>query len=412
MRRLPRPLLAVPIAAAALLAGCEDITAPNAITILPRDLSPSEIRVLEGSNRFAISLLREAAAGDPDAPNVFLSPLSASMALGMTMNGAAGDTWTQMRDMLGFDGLSDSDVNQAYRGLIDLLLGLDVTVELGLANSIWTRAGFPVIDAFYTSARTFFDADVAELDFLDPTAPAVINAWVEDATHGRIEEMVEEIDPETVMILLNAVHFKGDWRYRFEPRNTTTAPFHLAGGGTVSVPLMRQTGPFRGFAADGAHAVELPYGGGAFTAVAVLPTDGRTLPEMVSSLDEETWTRWMALLDGTTPEEVVVALPRFELEYEQVLNATLQALGMIDAFGTAADFSRMVAGGGVLIDQVKQKTFLKVDEEGTEAAAATSVTVRDSSTAEVRFDRPFLFAIRERISGTILFIGTIGDPTA
>ena len=407
-----RPLLAVALAAVAMLAGCEDITAPSAITSLPRDLTPSEIRVLEGSNHFAMGLLRESAAGDPTAANVFLSPLSASMALGMTMNGAAGDTWTQMRDMLGFAGLSDDEVNAAYSGLIDLLLGLDATVELGLANSIWTRVGYPVLNGFYDSARTHFDAAVAELDFLDPAAPAVINAWVEDATHGRIEEMVERIKPETIMILLNAVYFKGEWRYRFDPRNTTTAPFSLAGGGTVSVPLMRQTGSFRAFAAEEAYGVELPYGGGAFTAMALLPAGDRTLRELVSTLDEETWTGWMALLDGSDPAEVAVALPRLELEYEEVLNGTLQALGMVDAFGTAADFSRMVAGGGVWIDEVKQKTFLMVDEEGTEAAAATSVTVIESAAPEFRFDRPFLFAIRERISGTILFIGTIGDPTA
>lgn len=407
-----RPLLAVPLAVAALLAGCEDITAPAAILSLPRDLTPSEIRVLEGSNDFAMGLLRETAAGNSTAANVFLSPLSASMALGMTMNGAAGDTWTQMRNMLGFEGLSGDEVNAAYRGLIDLLVGLDVSVELGLANSIWTRAGYPVLDGFYERARTYFDAHVAELDFLHPAAPDVINAWVEDATHGRIEKMVETIDPGTVMILLNAVYFKGDWRHRFEPRNTTTAPFNLSGGGTVSVPLMRQTGSFRGFAAEGVRGIALPYGGGAFTAVAILPEDGRALAEVVSTLDEERWARWMSSLDGSEPQEVVVALPRFELEYEQVLNGTVQALGMIDAFGGAADFSRMVAGGGVYIDEVKQKTFLKVDEVGTEAAAATSVTVRESTTAEIRFDRPFLFAIRERISGTILFIGTIGDPTA
>ena len=412
MRRSLHPLLTVPLAAVALLAGCEDVTAPGALTALPRDLSPAEIRVLESSNDFAMALLRETVLAEPAAPNVFLSPLSASMALGMTMNGAGGETWTQMRDVLGFDGLQDEQINAAYRGLIDLLLGLDASVEVGLGNSIWTRVGYPVLDRFYGTARTYFDADVAELDFLHPEAPAVINAWVEDETHGRIEEMVETIDPRTVMILLNAIYFKGDWRHRFDPRNTTTAAFSLAGGGTASVPLMRRAGAFRTFAADGAHGVEMAYGRGAFTAVAVLPPHGRSARDLALGLDAGTWREWMTRLDAAEPEEVVVSFPRFELEYEQVLDETLQALGMTDAFGDAADFSRLVAGGGVLIDEVRQKTFLRVDEEGTEAAAATSVTIRETSASELRFDRPFLFAIRERISGTILFIGTIGDPTA
>ncbi|HUG41688.1 MAG TPA: serpin family protein [Longimicrobiales bacterium] len=404
--------LALALPLAALAAGCGEVTAPASITALPRDLSPAELRVIEGSNAFAIGLLREAVAAAPDEPNVFLSPLSASMALGMTMNGAAGDTHTQMRDMLGFHGLEEPGINAAFRGLIDLLLGLDPRVELGLGNSIWTREGYPVLADFYDRARASFDAEVQDLDFADPGAPDVINAWVEDVTRGRIRQMVTQIPANVVMYLLNAVYFKGDWTIRFDPRNTTTAPFTLPDGGSVSVSLMRRSGPFRSFSSGTGRGIELPYGGGAFTAVAIQPTFQGTLADLVATLESSDWTEWMAALDATEPGEAAVLLPRLELEYEQILNGTLQALGMTDAFGGAADFSRMVAGGGVWIDEVKQKTFLKVDEEGTEAAAATSVSVVESAPPEFRFDRPFLLAIRERISGTILFIGTIGDPTA
>lgn len=410
--RVTRTVL-LTLTAALPLAACGDgLAGPGAISALPRELSAEEIRVIQASNAFAVELLRESVAAQPDTPNVFLSPLSASLALGMTMNGADGATWTQMRDMLGFDGMEEQEVNEAYRGLIDLLLSLDSRVALGLGNSVWTREGYPILGGFYERARTYFDAETRELDFGDPAAPDSINAWVREATRDRIDQIIVTIPPNAVMFILNAVYFKGDWARQFDPRNTTTAPFTLAGGGTVSVPLMRQSNAFRSFRSEGAAGVELPYGGGAFTAVAVLPTGDRPLAELLAGLDSDRWSAWMALLDSAAPQEVMVALPRFELEYEQILDPVLRTLGMVDAFTGEADFSRLVAGGGVWVDEVKQKTFVKVDEKGTEAAAATSVTVVESAPPELRFDRPFLFAIRERISGTILFLGVIGDPTA
>ena len=406
-------MLVAPAAVALLLGACgEDATSPLAMSDLPRELTAAERQLVQGSNDFALGLLREAAAADPAAPNVFLSPLSASFALGMTANGADGGTWAEMRDVLGFEGLEEAAINASFRDLMALLLGLDPRTDLGLANSIWTRDGYPVVPDFYDRARTYFDAEVTELDFSDPGAPGTINDWVEDATGGRIEEMVGTLSPQTVMILLNAVHFKGDWTYKFDPRNTATGPFALADGSSAPVPLMRQMRPFRGFHVGGVRGVEMPYGAGAFTAVAVLPPEDTSARELVATLDAATWADWTARLDGAEPSETVVVFPRLEIAYEQELNEALQSLGMNAAFGGGADFSRMVPGGGVWIDLVKQKTFLRIDEEGTEAAAATSVVVVESAPPELRFDRPFLFALRERFSGTILFIGIIGDPTA
>lgn len=409
-RIVPIPVL---ITVAALLAGCADAVGPGPITELPRSLTTAEREVIAGSNLFSFDLLRESVSENPDSPNVFLSPLSASMALGMTMNGTDGETWAQMRDVLGFERLEEEEINESYRALIDLLLDLDRRVTFGLGNSIWTRDGYPILPDFYDRARTYFDAEVTELDFLDPGAKDVINGWVEDVTAGRITEMIERIPPDAVMFLINAVYFKGSWSSQFDPDNTTTAPFTLADGGTVSVPLMRQTAEFARFQTATARGVELPYGGGAFTAVAVQPRGDGTLGDLVRGLDRVVWAEWMAQLEDEPAGEVAVLLPRFEIEYEQVLDGTLQSLGMTDMFNAElADFSRLVQGGGVWVDEVKQKTFLKVDEEGTEAAAATSVRVIESAPPELRFDAPFLFAIRERLSGTILFIGVIGDPTA
>lgn len=405
--------------------GCEsDPTGPPAlITDLPRPLTAAEERVIQGSNEFALDLLREVTANETESPNVFLSPLSASMALGMTMNGMAGSTWTQMRDVLGFDGMEEQEINEAYRDLIALLLELDSGVTFGLGNSVWARLGIPFHQTFYDRVTSYFGAELQELDFSDPGAPDVINAWVEDVTRGRITEMIDEIDPDVIMYLINAVYFKGDWRQQFDPGGTTDRPFQRADGSTVTVPMMSVEGAFRTFATESALGVEIPYGGGAFTAVAVLPGGwGSTAADRVLDLDAATWRSWADALDGGEPGTVVVELPRFELEYERTLNDDLEALGMPDAFSDVeADFTRLTpldlpAGQGppwVYISEVKQKTFVKVDEQGTEAAAATSVAIGLTSAGPpiLRFDRPFLFAIRERISGAILFIGVIGDPS-
>ncbi|MFO7892505.1 MAG: serpin family protein [Longimicrobiales bacterium] len=407
----------------ALMTGCngEPTGPPEAITELPRPLTTAEEAVIEGSNLFALELLREVRAAS-DSPNVFLSPLSASMALGMTLNGAAENTWAQMRDVLGFAGLEEPAINESYRDLIALLLELDPQVTFGLGNSVWAREGIPFHDAFYDRVTTYFDAEAREVDFSDPAAKDAINAWVDDVTNGRITEMVQEIPPEMIMYLINAIYFNGDWREQFDPARTSAAPFERADGSTVSVPLMSINTDFRSFRTQAAMGVELPYGGDAFTAVAVLPADPeRGIAEVVAELDAATWAEWMAALDEADAREVVVQLPRFELEYERTLNDDLTALGMTDAFSELqADFTRLTpvdlpAGEGppwVFISEVKQKTFLKVDEEGTEAAAATSVGIGlTSAPPSYRFDRPFLFAIRERLSGTILFIGVIGDPS-
>jgi serine protease inhibitor len=407
------PALVVTLAACGDPAGPAD--APALITELPRELTVNERAVIHGSNRFALDLLREVAARDTEAPNVFLSPLSASMALGMTMNGADGDTWTQMRDALGFEGLEEQAINEAYRDLIELLRTLDPRVTFEIANAIWSDAGFPFHDAFYDRVTEYFDAELRELDLQAPGTPDVINGWVDEKTHGRISEIIEgPVDPWTIMFLINAIYFDGDWRQQFDPDRTMPQPFYRADGSQVTVPMMTLDHEFRTLSTELAYGVELPYGGDAFAAVVVQPQYGRTLDELLAALDADTWAAWMAELDEQeSGREATVQLPRFELEYERRLNDDLRALGMVDVFDPGrADLSRLTPDPTAYVSDVKQKTFVKLDEEGTEAAAVTVVEVRTvSAPPTFRFDRPFVFAIRERLSGTILFIGGIGDPS-
>ncbi|HEX5727143.1 MAG TPA: serpin family protein [Longimicrobiaceae bacterium] len=395
------------------LAACErSPSASEPMESLPRNLTAAEQEVIAASNSFAFGLLREAGPGDDGGPNVFVSPLSATMALGMTMNGARGATLDGMRAALGFGDLPLADINQAYRGYIDLLRGLDSSVQLQLANAIWAADGFPVEPSFLDTGRQFFDAEVGTLDFGLPSSVATINAWVKQQTNGKIETIVNAIPGETVMFLVNAVYFKGSWTHRFDARETRQAPFRRSDGTTETVDLMHQNvrAPFA-FTPD-YTAVDLPYGRGGFSMTVVVPREGGSLDALADSLDNFDWER---MVDAMVETQADVYLPRFRLEYAKGLMDALEALGMEVALGRGAvpaDFRGLSPlGDQLVITDVRQKTFVEVNEEGTEAAAATSVQIGPVSLPpSLRADRPFLVAIRERFSGSILFLGKIESP--
>lgn len=250
------------------------------------------------------------------------------------------------------------------------------------------------------------------LNFSAPDASNIINAWVNDNTMGLIQSIVpDQIQAQTVMYLINAIYFKGTWVYRFDSTQTSDAPFHLPAGTTQSARLMRLEATLPYAATDAYQAVELPYGNGLFSMIVVLPRPGQSIETFVNNLNEISWN---ALLGGLQVQPGTVLLPKFKLEYEKVLNHMLMAMGMEIAFTGGADFTRIHPGGGLLISEVRHKTFIRVDEEGTEAAAVTSVSIdRTSSQAGflMRIDRPFFFVITERHSKALLFMGKIVEPT-
>jgi serpin B len=400
-------LAAVPFAV--LLQGCgTDPSGPaDPIDALPRPLTVTEQELVSASNRFGFDLFRRVHAAE-DGPNVFLSPLSASMALGMILNGAAGETWAGMRGALAFDDLSAEQINASYRSLIDLLTDLDPAVRFDIANSVWAREGFAVLPSFYDVIREYFDGEARTLDFNDPQSLATINGWISEATNGRIEKGIDEISDADLMFLINAIYFNGDWTERFDRGRTQRTAFTRTDGSTVQVDMM--TGKVElGYAADPRWtAGELPYGGGAFGMVLVVPRDDVSLDDVVRDFDAAAWDALTARLQES---ELDVFLPKFRFEYDTWLNDPLIDMGMSRAFSPDADFSALTPGN-VCIQFVRQKTFIEVDEEGTEAAAVTVGGVGVTSLPpQLRVDRAFLFAIRERLTGTILFMGTIGDPT-
>ncbi len=381
---------------------------PPLLSELPRSLSAAEVRIVEGANTFAFDLLREATAALPADSNAFLSPLSASMALGMALNGAAGETFDAMRAALRLDGLAEADLDRGYRDLIELLTGLDSRTEMRIANSIWGHATLPIEPAFVDAGRSFFDAEVATVDFGSPETLDAINGWVREKTGGRIPSLLDELRPEEVLFLVNAIYFKGRWRSEFDAADTRDGPFHGADGRDRTARLMHQSEELRYVETDAFQGVDLLYGNGAFAMTVLLPKAGHSPPDVLAGLDA---TKWSALTGRFTTAEVELTLPRFRLEYGRALNDDLTALGMGIAFDDSrADFTRIadVRPDRLYLTRVEQKTFVEVNEEGTEAAAATGVGVGTTSAPLVvtmTVDRPFVFAIRERLSGAIIFLG-------
>ena len=396
------------LAPAVLLAlACGDPSGPAAsarLDALPRDLTVAERNLISGSNAFAFDLLRELNTSQR-SENVFISPLSASMALGMTLNGAEGETFDAMRNTLRFGTASREDVNASYRSLIDLLRGLDKSTDFRIANSIWYEKTFPFNASFISESQQFFDAKVTPLDFRDNASVATINAWVNEATGKKIPTIVDQISDSTVMYLIDAIYFKGSWHNRFDKSKTANAPFFAIDGSSAAVPMMTQTASLGVAHGSNYVAVDLPYGNSAYTMTVVLPDEGTDINAFAEGMTLE---KWKAIDATLHVGETTLFLPRFSVEWKGLLNDALADLGMGIAF-TSADFSRMSPRGKELvIDKVLQKTFVDVNEEGTEAAAVTSVEIGVTSAPQpIRVDRPFVFAIRERLSGTILFVGKI-----
>ncbi len=402
-------ILIFPLSLSVLLVQCER----NPVSAKMRPLTSLEKRLVQSGNEFGFRLFREINKGTP-GQNVFISPLSVSMALGMTLNGANGSTLEAMQQTLALAGLNNDDINQSYRSLIDLLTTLDTKVLFDIANSIWYKQEYTFEPQFMDLNRTYFDAEVQALDFSDPKSVDTINRWVDEKTRGKIQKILDRIDSRDVMFLINAIYFKGTWTYEFDKKHTEDDLFNLPDGSQKPIKMMAQTGSFPYFQTDDFQAVDLPYGDRAFSMTIILPRPNRDLDSLIAALTPESWDQWM---QSFAPATVTVQLPKFKMKYDTTLNEVLKALGMGIAFDPMkADFTRMYSPGGIFISFVRHKTFVQVDEEGTEAAAVTAVGVRATSVGDsgpilVRVDRPFLFAIRERQSGTLLFVGKIVEPS-
>ena len=381
----------------------------------PWQLPPADLPSLAPSDyaTFGLGLFRQLGDARPDQ-NVVVSPLSAGLALSMLANGAQGQTLAGIQRALG-TGMDVDGLNGTNAALAQALRSGDV--ELAIANSLWAREGVPFLPSFMETNRRYYQAEVAALDFDSPEAAARINRWVSDKTSGRITRMVEPpISGDVVMYLMNAVYFKGRWEDEFRASATRPMPFRTPRG-TVQRPMMTRTGSYGYLQGQGFQAVRLPYRGGRFAMYVLLPDASSSVAALRQGLTPQAWSGWMGRF---SPREVRVVMPRYRVNVESRLNAPLAALGMTDAFQqTSANFRSLLpaeylARGNVYVSEAKQKVFVEVNEEGTEAAAVTGIEMRTTSAppppASFIVDRPFLLAIRDDTTGALLFIGQVNDP--
>jgi serine protease inhibitor len=377
--------------------------------VKPLDLPLKTAGVIAADNTFGFDIYQRLVSEALPGSNLMISPLSISQALSMTYNGASSETKIAMEEALRMAGYERDELNVLNKALVSALVAHDEKVIVSVANSIWYRQEYTVKPDFITRNQTYYDAEIRPVDFASSSTKGVINNWVSEKTNKKIEQIVDQINPESFMFLINAVYFKGAWTNEFDKKKTSQQPFYLEGGGDVQVDMMNQKMDLNAFENETFVSVELPYGKGNWRMFLFLPGEGKSVSDIEQQLSADNWNSWLTRYD--TIREVQFSMPKFSFSYEENLVDVLSAMGMEIAFTDRADFSGILPEGGLMITGVKHKTFVEVNEEGTEAAAVTSVEVGFTSVGNfISLNKPFLFAIAEKSTGSILFVGRMMNP--
>ncbi len=370
--------------------------------------------IVAADNEFSIDLFQTIADAEEPDSNIFVSPTSVALALGMTYNGAANETKTAMEEALKKQGMTTQQINYGYQSLTDALVNADPEVLLKIANAIYSREGFTLEQKFVDDNKFYFDADVRNLDFGNPSAVDTVNQWCADHTNNKIEKIVDVLSADVVMVLLNAIYFKGTWQKEFADSLTMDRNFYPEDGSTIQVPTMKSEDTLQYFENDLLQAVELPYGDGKYSMVILLPANDKKVDDIVTALSVDNWDTWTGSM---SEKEVDLYLSKFKFKYKIALNQVLSDMGMGIAFNPGgADFSGINKdmGTSLYISKVLHKSFVEVNEEGTEAAAVTAVIIDNTSINDskkyVNVDRPFLFIIKEKTTNSIVFIGKVMKP--
>lgn len=392
---------------------CDKIIDPPKVDVVAFscDDSPTVCDLTANNGHFAIEAFQDINASEPLGENIFISPFSISTALSMTANGAVGETLTDMLTALKTGDLSIEEINDSYKTLLETLPALDPATKLKIANSIWPQINYPVLPDFLDLNIDKYLSETIPVDFSDPAVVDQVNTWIEDNTDGLIEDAIEELPAGVVMLLINAIYFKGDWQTEFDPENTQVADFHTIDG-TTEVDMMHiSESSFPYYENDLFQAVDLAYGDSIYSMSLFLPKSGHDVDEIVDALNPTSWNLWT---NSFYPENIELFLPKFKMEYDIKLKPNLSNLGMEIAFTDRADFSKMIENGGVKIDDVIHKAFIEVNEAGTEAAAVTVVVIVETSVPilpTVNVDHPFFFVIRDNKTNSILFMGKMMNPS-
>lgn len=374
-------------------------------------LTLKQASLIESENSFAFDFFKKILDNEPDAENIIISPLSISYALSMTVNGANGATRDSMMKALRINNITLDELNQSYKDLTAALLSVDKRVLISIANSVWTEQTFAVKKTFTDILTGFYNAEAESFDINDPNAPGEMNKWIEDHTNGLIKNMIDQLDPYTKMLIINAIYFKGKWQVQFDAKGTNPRSFTKADRSPVDAPAMSQSATHKVFRGNGFVLLELPYGQGNMVMDIILPDNN--LSTILPDITGANFNTWISSLNDM---EVDLYLPKFKYSFKKKLKPVLSDMGMGLAFtDNMADFTNIADWPPLVIDDVTHQAFVETNEEGTEAAAATVVTIRTTSAGPdqpllIDVNHPFLYFIRETSTNTILFMGRVNDP--
>lgn len=386
--------------------GCEHVEEINKMELQIEAIDPN---VVDANTDFGINLFHEIRKSEQDK-NIFISPFSVSVALVMTLNGAAGQTETAMVDTLHLQDIEADTINPNYALLQQMLQTTDPKVTLSIANSLWSNQNFTFNPVFLTRNSQFFDTEISPLDFSDPNSVNTINQWVNTNTEGNIPAILDRISSDEVLFLINAIYFKGSWQTEFDPAKTRDGTFHLIDGTTKQIPMMVREDNYLYLYHKNFVAISLPYGDdGSVSMYIFLPSQESELSNFLDTINVQNWENWISQF---RERKIWVQIPKFKLEYKIDLSNVLKALGMEIAFDkNHADFTGMSSDRDLYISRVDHKAVVEVNEEGTEAAAVTNVGIAVTSLPpQFIADRPFFFAIRDNKTRSVLFIGTVLNP--
>jgi serine protease inhibitor len=382
------------------------------VSPVPISLTSDQVSLINSGNTFAFDIFKRILEKSGESENVIISPLSISCALSMTLNGANGETRDAMLEALRVNGLTPEIINNSFKALSEALLSVDKRVLISIANSVWSEKNFEVKIPFRNILTNYYDAESKSFDITDPQAYQAVNTWIEDKTNGLIKNMLNGLEDNTVMLLINAIYFKGKWNLQFNKDKTADMPFYKTDGTTSEVPMMKQVSDYKVYSGNGFVLAEFPYGQGNFVMDVILPEGENGINTLAPLLNEDSFNGY---LEQMYKRETDLSFPRFKYGFKDKLKNTLSDMGMGIAFSGSADFSN-ISDIGLMINDVIHQAFIETNEEGTEAAAVTIVEVGTTSVPPaplaLTIDHPFIYFIRETSTNSILFMGKVADPLA
>lgn len=405
-------ILLVAVLAFGMICSCQQVDSGNDV---PKNIEMDEksSQLISADNEFGLELFQQI-RDESTEENIMISPLSISVAFAMAYNGADGNTKTEMEKAMKLNGLTPEQINNSYKMLINALQSLDEDVVFELANAIYYADGFQVKTEFLNINKNIYNAEVEKLDFAAPAAVETINNWVAGKTHNKITKIIEKLNPLDRMVLLNAVYFNGIWKNKFAEEGTHNLQFTKTDGTTIEVAMMNKEEKLDYTSNSLFSAIKMPYGEGQYNMIVMLPANGKNAQDVINSLSSENWKSWESAFKVT--DNVVVTMPRFKYEFKTELNKVLTKMGMAKAFQPGiADFSK-ISAEELYISSALHKSYIDVNENGTEAAAVTSITFSNTSAGNeppktyFTVNKPFVFAITEKDTEAILFIGEVQHP--